>query len=68
MRAFAGDFWSLLITGMIFGGLGAGLLYWAIYSFSRIEVTPTLAAVLGGACITAACIFARIAINSAGNV
>jgi hypothetical protein len=44
-----------------------GLLYWAVYTFSRIDVMPTLAAVLGGACITAACVFAQVAINSAGN-
>jgi hypothetical protein len=67
MGSFARDFWSLLITSTVLGGLGAGLLYWAIYTFSRIDIMPTLAAVLGGACIAAAYIFAQTAINSAGN-
>jgi hypothetical protein len=68
MRAFVADFWSCLITTMVFGGLGTGLLYWAIYTFSRINIAPTLTAVLGGACIAAAYVFARLAIQRAESV
>jgi hypothetical protein len=48
---------------MVFAGVGSGLLYFALFSFSRILITPTLYAVLGGACICAAYIFAALAIN-----
>ena len=48
---------------MIFAGLGTGLLYFAINSFSRIVITPTLFAVLGGACIAAAYVFLKLAIR-----
>jgi hypothetical protein len=65
MRTFVADFWSCLITGMIFGGLGTGLLYFAIFTFSRIDMLPTILAALGGACIAAAYVFARLAINTA---
>jgi hypothetical protein len=63
MRGFVSEFWSRLITGMIFAGLGTGLLYFAINSFSRIVITPTLFAVLGGACIAAAYVFLKLAIR-----
>jgi hypothetical protein len=35
----------------------------ALFSFSRVLITPTLCAVLGGACICAAYVFAMLAIN-----
>jgi hypothetical protein len=65
MRTFVADFWSCLITGMVLGGLGTGLLYFAIFTFSRIYILPTLTAVLGGACIAAAYVFVTLAIRTA---
>jgi hypothetical protein len=63
MRNFVTDFWSCLLASTIFAGIGTGLLYFALFSFSRILITPTLCAVLGGACICAAYIFAALAIS-----
>jgi hypothetical protein len=65
MRTFVADFWSCLITGVILGGLGSGLLYFAIFTFSRIDIAPTLFAALGGACIAAAYVFLRLAVGVA---
>jgi hypothetical protein len=63
MSNFLSDFWRCSVASVVLAGIGAGFLYVALFTFSRILIEPTLFAVLCGACLCAAWILGVVAIH-----